>query len=152
MHIEKPSIADDRTLPHHERIEDPAFRRAVDLVDQGDVANLRSHLKEHPALVHQHVTFEGGNYFRNPTLLEFVAENPIRRGTLPPNIIEVTEVILDAGAKEDLQSVNETLGLVCSGRIPRECQVQVPLIDLLCKYGADRKSTRLNSSHPSISY
>jgi hypothetical protein len=33
--------------------------------------------------VHQHVVFEGGNYFRDPTLLEFVAENPVRHGTLP---------------------------------------------------------------------
>ena len=45
---------------------------------------LRAHLKQHPKLVHQRVVFEGGNYFRNPTLLEFVAENPVRHGTLPP--------------------------------------------------------------------
>ena len=42
------------------------------------------------------MVFEGGNYFRNPTLLEFIAENPIRRGTLPENIAEVAKVILDA--------------------------------------------------------
>src|SRR5689334_15188121 len=28
-HIEKPSLADNLTLPHHERIEDRRFRRAV---------------------------------------------------------------------------------------------------------------------------
>jgi len=133
--IEKPALADDLKLPHHERIEDSVFRRAVDLLDQGDVAGLRAYLKQHPNLVHQHVTFEGGNYFRNPTLLEFVAENPVRRETLPANIVEVAKVILEAGATED--ALNETLGLVCSGRVPRECKVQVPLIDLLCGHGAD---------------
>jgi ankyrin repeat protein len=33
--------------------------------------------------------------------------------------------------------LNETLGLVCSGRVPRESGVQLPLIDLLCDHGAD---------------
>jgi Ankyrin repeats (3 copies)/Ankyrin repeats (many copies) len=109
----------------------------VDLVDAGDVTALRAHLHEHPNLVHQHVLFEGGNYFRNPTLLEFVAENPIRNGTLPANIVQVAEVILDAGAKRNPSALNETLGLVCSGRVPRESGVQPPLIDLLCDHGAD---------------
>jgi ankyrin repeat protein len=120
---------------HHERIEDGVFRRAVDLLDAGDTAGLRDHLKRHPHLVRQQVVFEGENYFRNPTLLEFVAENPIRRGTLPGNIVAVTQVVLDAGAERS--ALNETLGLVCSGRVPRECRVQVPLIDLLCDHGAD---------------
>jgi hypothetical protein len=137
-HIEKPTVANDRGLPHHERVADPLFREALDLLDRGDALRLRSFLRDHPALVHRRVTFEGGNYFRNPTLLEFVAENPVRRGTLPPNIVEIANLILDAGAKQDLPALNETLALVSSGRVPRECGVQRPLIDLLCRYGADR--------------
>jgi hypothetical protein len=123
-----------QSLPHHERIEDVAFRRAVDLLDAGDAAGLREHLEQHPDLVRQRVVFEG-NYFRNPTLLEFVAENPIRRGTLPVNIVDVAKVILHAGAEP--AAVEETLGLVCSGRVARECGVQARLIDLLCDRGAD---------------
>jgi len=88
-HIEKPTLADQLNLPHHKRIEDVTFRRAVELLDAGDVIGLRAHLNQHPNLVHQHVVFEGGNYFRNPTLLEFAAENPVRHGTLPGNILEV---------------------------------------------------------------
>jgi hypothetical protein len=118
--------------PAHERIEDVTFRRALEYVDAGDVESLRAYLKAHPKVVSQHVNLEGGNYFRNPTLLEFVAENPIRRGVLPANIVEVAKVILDAGA-----AVSETLGLVCSGRVARECGVQLGLIALLCEYGAD---------------
>ncbi len=130
-HIEKPTLADELSLPHHERIEDATFRRAVDLLDAGEEVELRAHLDEHPRLVRQRVLFEGGNYFRNPTLLEFVAENPVRYGTLPANIVQIAKVILEAGAKQDQFALNETLGLVCSGRVPRECHVQVPLIGLL---------------------
>ena len=134
---EKPAPVDDLTLPFQERIADPAFRRAVDLLDAGDVQGLRAYLSADPRLLHQRVLFEGGNYFQNPSLLEFVAENPIRHGKLPANILEVAQVILEAGAKNDGVMLNQTLGLVCSGCVPRECGVQIPLIDLLCDYGAD---------------
>jgi hypothetical protein len=137
-HIERPTLADRLDLKHHERIEDPAIRRAVDLLDEGNEPGLRAHLKQHPDLVHRHVTFEGGNYFRNPTLLEFVAENPIRHGTLPENIVQMAKVIIEAGAEG--AALNETLMLVCSGCVPRECHVQLPLIDCLCDYGADPNS------------
>lgn len=134
--VESPKRADP-DLPHHERIEDPAFRQAVDLLDAGDTDGLRAHLQEHPAVVRQRVRFEGGNYFQNPALLEFIAENPIRHGRLPANIVEVARVILDAGAKTDRSILESTLALVASGRVPREHGVQVPLIDLLCDHGAD---------------
>jgi hypothetical protein len=137
-HIEKPNKTDRLNLPHHERIEDPTFRRAVDLIDAGDVAGLRANLKQHPKLVHQHVAFEGWNYFHNPTLLEFIAENPVRNGKLPPNIVEIAKVVLDAGPA--LSELNETLMLVATGSVPRECRMQLPLIDLLCDHGADPSS------------
>jgi len=136
-HIERPALSDQLNLPHHERIEDPTFRRAVELLDAGDVANLRVHLNQHPNLVHQHVIFEGGNYFRQPTLLEFVAENPVRHGTMPDNIVQVAQVILDAGVEQT--ALNETLILVSTGSVPRECGKQLPLMDLLCDRGADPK-------------
>jgi hypothetical protein len=131
-------MTQEPNLPHHERIEDALFRRAVDLLDAGDTAGLRAHLQQHPNLARQRVVFEGANYFRNPTLLEFVAENPVRHGTLPGNITAIAKVILDAGVEQT--SLHETLGLVCSGRVPRECRVQMPLIDLLCDHGADPNS------------
>jgi len=137
-HVEKPTLSDQLNLPHHERIEDPIFRRAVDLLDAGDVAGLRAYLRQCPNLVRQHVVFEGGNYFRNPSLLEFVAENPVRHGTLPKNIVEVAKVILDAGVEKS--ALNEALLLVATGSVPRECAVQLPLIDLLCDHGADPNS------------
>lgn len=133
--IEKPTRSGQVNRPHHERIGDPTFRSAVDLIDSGDVAGLRAHLKRHPKLARQRVEFEGGNYFRNPTLLEFVAENPVRHGGLPKNIVEVATVILEAGV--DQSAIDETVMLVATGCVPRECGVQIPLIDLLCDRGGD---------------
>jgi ankyrin repeat protein len=137
-HIEKPSLVDRLTLPHHQRIEDPAFRHAVDLIDAGNVAALRSHLAQNPHLIHRRILFEGANYFRNPSLLEFIAENPIRHGAMPANIVDVTKTLLQAGPDPAVR--NETLILVATGRIPRECKVQIPLIETLCAYGADPNS------------
>lgn len=133
--IEKPTLADRLDLPHHERIEDALFRRAVDLIDAGDVEGLRAHLKQYPALAHQHVDLEGTNYFRHPTLLEFVAENPTRRGSLPKNIVEVAKVLLEAGTTQ--RALDDTLALVASSSIACQSKVEVALIDLLCDYGAD---------------
>jgi hypothetical protein len=133
-HVANPT---DLNRPQHERIADPNFRLAVDLVDDADVEGLRKHLSQYPALVHQRTALEGGNYFRNPSLLEFIAENPIRHGRLSSDVVEVATVILDAGASTDQAALDSTLGLVCSGRVPRECGVQTPLIRLLCRYGAN---------------
>lgn len=138
QHIEKPTLANRTALPFHERIEDQIFRRAVDLLDAGDAQGLNEHLKQHPKLAQQHMLFEGGNYFRNPTLLEFVAENPTRRGKLPANIVAVTKVILDAGTAQP--PLDETLALVASSCVAHQAGVQVALIDLLCDHGAEPTS------------
>jgi hypothetical protein len=134
-HVERPTLADRIDLPHHERIEDPTFRRAVDLLDAGDAVGLRRLLQDHPKLVKQHVLFEGKNYFRSPTLLEFVAENPIRHGTLPAHVLDVARVILEAGPEKAAR--DETLMLVATGSVARECGMTRELIALLCEYGAD---------------
>ncbi len=137
-HIEMPEPSDQIDLPRHERIKDYVFRRAVDLLDAGDVAGLCDHLKLHPGLARQRVIFEGVNYFRNPTLFEFIAGNPIRHETMPPNIVNVAQAILDAGVEQ--VALDETLMLVATGTRPRECRLQVPLIDFLCRHGADPSS------------
>ena len=114
---------------------DPVFKRAVDLIDAGDESGLRAHLKQHPGLARKRVVFEGMNYFENPSLLQFIAENPTRRGSLPANIAEVARVILEAGATQEV--LNRTLELVASSAVAQHYKVQAPLIELLCGYGAD---------------
>jgi ankyrin repeat protein len=134
----RPLASDNTSIPHHERIEDPTFRRAVALIDSGDLPQLVLLLEQNPGLVRQRVKFERDSYFQNPSLLEFIAENPIRHGTLPPNIVDAAKTILRAGP--DIHSINNTLGLVASGCVVRECNVQLALIELLCKNGADPNS------------
>jgi Ankyrin repeats (3 copies) len=134
---------DDLSLPKHERIRDPLFRRAVDLLDAGDEDALRSLLREHPGLVHERVTLDGSNYFTHPSLLEFVAENPTRHGRLPQNIAAIAKIVLDAGGASDHESTNSTLALAASSAIAQECGVQKALIDVLCDNGADPNTASL---------
>ena len=59
------------------------------------------------------------------------------------NIVEVTRTIIDALQKnrdDNYQyQLDYTLGLVCTGRIPKECKVQIPLMELLINEGASVK-------------
>ena len=80
------------------------FRRGVDLIDAGDTASLTRLLAENPAIIHQRVVFEGEGYFENPSLLEFVAENPIRYGRLPPHILEITRALVAAKPEQRSQA------------------------------------------------
>ncbi|HKZ79210.1 MAG TPA: ankyrin repeat domain-containing protein [Pyrinomonadaceae bacterium] len=130
--------------------------RAIAAIAAGDVNALESVIAAHPELVHSPLDFselrallgaslfEEG-YFRQPYLLWFVAENPVRTGQLPKNIAQVTQAIIE-GAKrahvETLQhQIDYTLSLVCSGRVSRECGVQRKLIDVLVNAGADVDGT-----------
>ena len=131
------SMGVELQLPHHERIEDPTFRQAVDLIDEGNINGLTGLVEEHPQLLTQSITFAGDNYFSNPTLLEFIAENPIRNNNLPDNIVDVTRALLQLGADRNRDSVNMTLSLVCSGNVVREQGVQTELIGVLCDAGAE---------------
>ena len=140
--VEAPATS-DVDKPLHERIEDADFRRAVDFIDVGDVEGLRGHLVAHPTILDQRVAFEGMNYFRNPSLLEFTAENPIRRGTMAPNILQIVRMLLDLGAARNRESVDSTLALIASGRVPRERGVQTDLIGILCDAGADPNKAML---------
>jgi len=134
----KAAVAEPNAPNRHEsftdRITDPVFQQAVRLIDAGDVTHLRGLLAGNSLLAMRRVFFQVNEYFGEPSLLEFVAENPIRNGTLPANIVHVAKVIIGAGA--DAPSITKTLGLVVSGRVPRECGVQVPLIELLVVAGA----------------
>ena len=106
------------------------FDDAIRAIDAGDIAAL-SDLPAH--LLHTRLDNGRDDYFARPYLLWFVAENPIRNGTLPVNIVEVTRVLLERGA----EGRDYTLALVVSGQVPRECGVQLDLIDVLVDAGAD---------------
>lgn len=130
-------------------ITDASFRAAVEAIDSGDVPLLRRLLGADASLVHRRLEVPADGYFARPYLLWFVADNPIRHEKLPANIVEVAEVILSAlrlsGDEHYSFMVDYTLGLVCTGRIPKECGVQIPLMELLVRYGATVKGSVLGA-------
>ncbi len=78
---------------------------------------------------------------KDPDLLWVVADNPIRTSKLPPNIVAVTRLLIGAVKREALETdyqhqIDYTLGLVLTGRIPRECGVQIAMMDILIDAGA----------------
>ncbi|HEY6891426.1 MAG TPA: hypothetical protein VI300_26705 [Solirubrobacter sp.] len=106
------------------------FEDAIRAIDAGDLDALRD---LPPHLLRTRLENGRDDYFARPYLLWFVAENPIRNGVLPANIVDVTRVLLEAGA----EGRDYALELVVSGQVPRECGVQLDLIDVLVDAGAD---------------
>ena len=120
------------------RVKDANFKAAIRAMEAGDLEGMKRILAEHPYLATARAEEEGwfaGPYFKHPYLLEFVAENPIRTGKLPANICEIARAIIDSGS--NAEAISKTLGLVASGSVARECGVQVSLLELLVKAGAD---------------
>lgn len=133
--VEKQTIV---ALIEKPRITDPHFADAVRAIDAGNLPRLQSLLKTHPYLATAKADEPGsyaGPYFAHPGLLCFVAENPTRNNTLPSNISDIATAIIDAGATSD--DISRTLGMVCSGNVPRETNLQAPLIKILLARGAD---------------
>jgi hypothetical protein len=121
-------------------ITDPLFSEAVYAIDHGDEQNLAKLLETHPHLLSERLPTPKDGYFKEPYLLWFVAENPVRNDKLPKNIGSVTQLIISRAKKIGVPSIgdqiNYTLGLVCSGRVAREHEVQNDLIDVLVEHGA----------------
>ena len=111
------------------------FDEAIATIDAGDAAALERLLADDPRLAHERLDEPTEGYFARPYLLWFVAENPVRNDKLPPNIAEVTRAILRA-APHAQGVLDYAVGLVATGRVPRECGVQIELIDVLLDAGA----------------
>jgi ankyrin repeat protein len=116
----------------------PAFEDAADAIVNGDAATLRSLLAAHPELVRERSTRE-----HHSTLLHYVSANGVEdfRQQTPPNIIEITNILLAAGAEIDAVSDAyggcTTLGLVATSIHPVKAGVQMALLRTLLDRGAD---------------
>jgi peptide-methionine (S)-S-oxide reductase len=121
-------------------IIDPLFREAVDAIDSGDIPSLKQLLETNPQLISKQLDSPTEGYFKHPFLMWFVAENPIRHEKLPANIVAITKMLIDEAGKNAPDSfqhqIDYTLGLVATGRIPRESGIQNEWIDLLIDSGA----------------
>lgn len=118
-------------------IRDPNFKAAVAAIQSGDLDGLKKLLVDHPNLVHDRAVEPdcyGQDYFRDPKLLWFVANNPYLIETMPRNVTEIASAIIDAGAEQ--ADLDYTLGLVCTCQRAREQGLQRPLITLLLSRGA----------------
>jgi hypothetical protein len=130
---------------------DAAFREAVAAIDSGDLPTLERLLAVDPRLVRERLESPGewlkaqtgdalGGFFARPYLLWFIAEDPVRNGTLPTNIADITRTIIDAGKRAAAGNLQEQLDyalqLVCWSWIARQCGVQLELIDVLLDAGA----------------
>ena len=125
---------------NNSEITDPEFRKAVEAMDAGDLPAILQLLERNPRLAGQRLDQPTEGYFARPYLLWFVADNPIRYGSRPKNISDITRLIIrfirDHFPETLQQQIDYALGLVATGSIPRESGVQIELIDLLIDEGA----------------
>ena len=112
------------------KLVDVLFREAVSAIDAGDVSTLKRLLTTHPELVNERLDSPGGwlrekvgealeGYFRRPYLLWFVAEDPVRNGKLPRNIVPVARTIIEAARREGVDSLQEQLDYALRESGPR---------------------------------
>jgi peptide-methionine (S)-S-oxide reductase len=118
-------------------IDDPLFRQAVRMIHDGNVAGLDGLLADHPNLLHDRPAEPDcypQDYFRDPRLFWFVANNPTLMTRMPANIADVARTMVDRGvAQADL---DYTLELVMTSSAAREQAHQIPLMRLLVQAGA----------------
>ena len=122
------------------KVKEALFLEAITAVDTGNTQLLKDLITSHPRLVSERLDYPSGDYFDSPYLLWFVADNPIRNQKLPVNIIDVTTLLIAEIKKYAPDTIQKqldyALGLVTTGRIPRECGVQTQLMDVLIDAGA----------------
>ena len=114
------------------------FEAAVEAVITGDVATLKSLLRENPELVRTRSTRE-----HRATLLHYVAANGVEtdRQKTPNNAVEVAEILLHGGAEVDALAEMygghcTTMSMLVSSSHPAEAGVQVALLETLLNFGA----------------
>lgn len=117
------------------RIEDSDFRAAVAAIHAGDAGGLARLLDEKPSLLTEPAIepdIGTRGYFTDPMLFWFIANNPTLIPRLPPNIVEIAELMIARGvAQKDL---DYTLMLVMTGGF--EPESQIPLVRTLVVAGA----------------
>jgi ankyrin repeat protein len=136
-------VASDReqivTLLDRPVIRDPRFRAAVKAIHAGDVAALNALLDRNPELLHERAIEPDcypQDYFRDPKLFWFIANNPTLMCKVPANIVDIGWAMIARGVEQ--ADLNTTLELVMSsGSLEGQ---QAGLTTLLIEAGANPTS------------
>jgi ankyrin repeat protein len=122
-------------------IRDPSFRAAVDALQRGDAAGLARLIDAEPRLLRDRIeepdcyrAAARPQYFRDPKLFWFIANNPTLIETMPSGIIDAARVMIERGV--DQADLDYALGLVMTSLPAREQGLQLPLVELLVHAGA----------------
>jgi ankyrin repeat protein len=122
-------------------IRDRSFRAAVTALQRGDVAALARLLDDEPRLLREHILepdcyreASRSQYFGDPKLFWFIANNPTLMKRMPDNIVEVAETMIARGV--DKADLDYALELVMTSSPAREQGLQIPLLERLMKAGA----------------
>jgi ankyrin repeat protein len=114
------------------------FEAAVDAIVGGDTVALKRLLRKHPELARARSTRE-----HRSSLLHYVSANGVEdfRQKTPKNIVEITKLLLDAGADVNAESDAygggcTAIGLVGTSIHPEQAGVQIALLETLMERGA----------------
>ncbi len=128
------------------------FEASADAIVNGDIAALKRLLHEDPSLIHASSTRE-----HEATLLHYVSANGVEgyRQKTPKNIVEIAEILLNAGAAIDaIADVYgggcTTLGLAATSVHPERAGVQETLLQKLLDHGASLQQHSIAGNRQSI--
>ena len=114
------------------------FESAVEAIIAGDLAALRSMLRDRPELARARSTRR-----HHATLLHYLGANGVEGGRqkTPPNAVEIAKTLLDAGAEVDaLADLYDerctTMSMVVSSSWPAAAGLQAALAETLLDHGA----------------
>jgi ankyrin repeat protein len=132
-------------------IRDPSFRAAVSAIHRGDAADLARLLDAEPRLLRERILepacyrqAQRHQYFRDPKLFWFVANNPTLVERMPENLVDVARAMIDRGV--DRADLDYALELVMTSSPAREQGLQLPLVELLLEAGANATEAAIDAT------
>jgi peptide-methionine (S)-S-oxide reductase len=122
-------------------IRDPVFRQAVAALHAGDAARLGRLIDAHPRLLRERIVepecyrrTTRPQYFRDPKLFWFVADNPDLVVPMPPGMVDCAEAMIARGV--DRADLDYALELVMTSGPAARAGLLEPLMQRLLAAGA----------------